>query len=214
MAPSIAPLINERERILEFGSETISSLLGSISEAKKILWDGEPSLYPETKATTLTMILIDALREKNKANLLGLNTPSKLKPINKPLIMLHDPQTQNSISTADKYTKEQLKFHKRRAIIQEKRAIALAQDEEFDENDVSFEEEEEEEELESKAFQFDTIADFTAFEGDFTLGLMQGVDIPGNIKTTYHFLGLNHIGEKDKPTQEEVEEDLAILEEI
>jgi len=179
-------LINQDEWIIGYSEQTIALLLEAVGKPLRLLLDGELDLKERTDTKWLTRMMYDLLL-KRKAEI-----PSHRKK--RKLTLIHGLEAKNSIISIAETIKAEEKEKARKA-----RLAARSEDDEGEP-----EPEEPQEEEDKKGFDISTICTDALGDGPFTMKLMQGENIPG----------LLNIEERPRPTRDELECDLSILEDI
>jgi len=173
------------EIIIGYGTDTEGQLSKAVGKPLKLLWNGILDLGNREDTKYLRRVMHDLLL-KRKAEI-----PSHRKKHKATLI--HGSDAITEIEKMDVVVKLEEKERERK-----ERLAALAEDEELESDDGM------EDEEEKKGFDISLFCTESLPDGYFTMKLMQGESIPG----------LLNIQERPRPTRDELECDLTILEDI
>ncbi len=179
-------ILEQDEWLAGYGEETVADLRTAIDRPLKVLWDGELDLKDRPDTKFLTRAIYDGLL-KRKAEIPAHKRQRKLT-------LIHGTEGRDAMAKISEIVKQEEKEKLRKA-----RQAAAGEDADEDE-----EVEEPVEEEEKKGFDISTVCTESLSEGLYSMRMMQGADIPG----------LLNIEERPRPTRDELECDLAVLEDI
>ena len=177
-------IVNSDEKIIGFGEETVGELRKATGKPLRVFWDGELDLKDRIDTKYLTRTMLDSLL-KRRAEI----PPHKKQ---RKLTLIHGVDARESISKISEIVRQEEKEKLR------KERLAAAGDDEDAEVEEPIEEED------KRGFDIGTVCTDCLGDGPFTMKLLQGEYIPG----------LLNIAERPRPTRDELECDLAILDDI
>ena len=182
----VAEFLPSDEWIIGYSDETIAQLRRALDKPLRLLWDGELDLKDRNDTKYLTRLMLDLL----------LKRKNEIPPHRKQrkLTLIHGAEAKDSITKIAEIVKQEEKEKLRK-----QRLAALQEDE-----DNEAEPEEPLEEEDKRGFDISTVCTDNLGDGPFTMKLMQGDYIPG----------LLNIEERPRPTRDELECDLSVLEDI
>ena len=191
--------IPEEHYLLGYGPKTIEMVQQAIDSSFKLFWDGSVGLYIDTVvASRNNLDVLNTLLE------MRTRTNEDEEP---PVTLLHGQETEKVL----RQSLMRIKIEQQEALDAKRRAAEehQAQEEEdemeMDDNDDMDLADETEEKITTFQEDLDIITDFSCFVcSEFTSKIMQGA----NLKCMLSF------GEHKKPSKEQMEEDLHILEDV
>ena len=191
--------IPEDHYVLAYGPKTIKAIQEAIRLSFKLFWDGAVCLMLDTT-------LACANNKEVLNTLLDVRTKTN-EHEDPPVTLLHGQQTEKLLRD----TLQRIKIEQQQALEAKKRAAEdhQAQDEasemDMGEDDNMDLADESEEKISTFQEDLDIITDFSCFtSSDFTTKIMQGMKLRCMLS----------FGEHKKPSKEQVEEDLSILDEV
>eukprot|EP01022_Parablepharisma_sp_SALTPOND_P007817 TRINITY_DN1332_c0_g1_i1.p1 TRINITY_DN1332_c0_g1~~TRINITY_DN1332_c0_g1_i1.p1 ORF type:complete len:963 (-),score=160.13 TRINITY_DN1332_c0_g1_i1:5578-8466(-) len=176
--------VSPDEWIIGYGDETSAEIKKATEKPLRVFWDGELDLKERDDTKYLTRAMYDSLL-KRKAEI-----PVHRKK--RKLTLIHGAGARDAMANISEVVKLEEKERLRK-----ERLAAFSEDDEP-------EPEEPLEEEEKKGFDVSTVCTDCLADSPFTMKLMQGDYIPG----------LLNIEERPRPTRDELECDLSILEDI
>jgi hypothetical protein len=191
--------IPEGHFLLGYGPKTIEMVQQAIDTSFKLFWDGSVGLYIDTVIASRNNqdVLNTVLEMRTRTN-------DDEEP---PVTLLHGQETEKVLRQSlmrIKIEQQEALDAKRRAA-EEQQAQEEEDEDEMEDNDDMDLADETEEKITTFQEDLDIITDFSCFtSSEFTSKIMQGA----NLKCMLSF------GEHKKPSKEQVDEDLHILEDI
>lgn len=192
------PSIAESHCIIAFGPKTVYALQEAIKLSFKMFWDGSVSMF-------FNDTILSCVNNKDVLNtLLEMRTKTNDHE-DPPVTLLHGQETEKVLRT----TLMRIKIEQQEALEAKKRAAEeyVPEEEDDEENEDEMEDLADESEEKISTFQedLDIITDFSCFtSAEFTTKIMQGV----NMKC------MLNLEEHKKPSKEQMEENLSILDAI
>ena len=182
-------VLDPDEQVIGFGPATTADLAKATAKPLRLLWDGELDLCERPDTKFLTRVLLDSLL-KRRAEV----PPHKRK---RKLTLINGTEARDAIVAINEIVQLEEKERQRQA--RKARLAAAGEDDE----EVEPEEEPIEEE-DKKKFDNATVCTDCLTEVPFSTRVMQGTPIPGLLR----------IAERPRPTRDELECDLSVLEDI
>jgi len=192
------PCIPDENWVLQLGPKTVFAIQKAVRLSFKLFWDGSVCLFKDT-------VLSSSNNKEVLNTLLDLRTKSNdhQEP---PVTLLHGQETEAVLRT----TLMRIKIEQQEALDAKKRAAEENvpdedEDMEMEDDDAMDLADESEEKISTFQEDLEIITDFSCFSStEFTTKVMQGVKMRA----------LMSFGEHTKPTRDQQEEDLSILDEI
>lgn len=193
------PSIPQDHYVLSFGPKTVKAIQDAVRLSFKLFWDGSISLFSDN--------VLASVNNKEVLNtLLDVRTRTN-EHEDPPVTLLHGQHTEKILRD----TLTRIKVEQQEALEAKKRALEDHQAKEEDEDEDMIEDDnmdladESEEKISTFQEDLEIITDFSCFSSsEFTTKIMQGVKLRCMLS----------LGEHTKPSKEQTEEDLSILEEI